>query len=487
MTARVLLLQPPLVHSSRYGVSLFPLGLAYVAANLMKEHFHVSILDCFLEKRTQSVQHENGLYRIGLSDKEIRDRITSFQPDVVGISIPFSLQFRPAANLANLVRNTLPKVPIVAGGAHVSAAPESLNESEFDYLIIGEGERTFPELIRYLDSGKKFDPHLPGVSYRDQNHNFTNDLPNRLISDLDSLPFPSYELIPLRKAWARRVPYANVIATRGCPYNCNFCSIHSTMGKILRKRSIENIIAEINLLYHKYGVREIFFEDDNLTSDMNWAKELFYSLSQQRIDIEIGVRNGIRADKVDKELLKLMKGAGCSRVCFAPESGNQQTLDKIIDKRLKLEEVEKGVMLARSVGINVTCFFVIGLPGEKKEDIQITIDFAKRLKSLGCDSVDINCATPYPGTRLYAECFKLGYIKENIDYSQLHTGIAAISTPDFSAAEVMSFRMQALNELRESLNERMNRLARSFVQEPRLFAKRKIRRYFHLFRLNAVM
>ena len=259
------------------------------------------------------------------------------------------------------------------------------------------------------------------------------------------------------------------------------------MGKILRKRSVENIIGEITLLYHKYGVREIFFEDDNLTSDMTWAKELFYSLSQQRIDIEIGVRNGIRADRVDKELLNLMKIAGCSRICFAPESGNQQTLDKIIDKRLKLEEIENAVMLARSTGLNVTCFFVIGLPGETKEDIQNTIKFAKHLRELGCDSVDINCATPYPGTRLYAECIKLGYIKENIDYSQLHTGIATVSTLEFSAAEVTSLRIQALKELNENINERMNRLARAFVQKPRLFAKRKLRRYYHLLKRNAVV
>ena len=475
------------MHSSRYGVSLFPLGLAYVAANLRKEHCHVSILDCFLENRTQSVKLENGLNRIGLSDKEIYDRIKTFQPDAVGISIPFSMQHQPAVHLADIVRKTLPKIPIVAGGAHVSAAPESLNESEFDYLIIGEGEKVFPELIRYLGRGKKYDPSLPGVFYRDRNHDFTNELPNRLISKLDSLPFPAYDLIPLRKAWARRVPYANVIATRGCPYNCNFCSIHSTMGKILRKRSVENIIGEITLLYHKYGVREIFFEDDNLTSDMTWAKELFYSLSQQRIDIEIGVRNGIRADRVDKELLNLMKIAGCSRICFAPESGNQQTLDKIIDKRLKLEEIENAVMLARSTGLNVTCFFVIGLPGETKEDIQNTIKFAKHLRELGCDSVDINCATPYPGTRLYAECIKLGYIKENIDYSQLHTGIATVSTLEFSAAEVTSLRIQALKELNENINERMNRLARAFVQKPRLFAKRKLRRYYHLLKRNAVV
>jgi len=476
---KVLLLQPPQIHTSKHGVSSFPLGLGYIAANLVKEGFQVSILDCFLEKRKRSFHLRNGLYRIGLSDKEISQRIQEFHPDAIGISIAFSRQFQAAVNLALLVRHMYPQIPIVAGGAHVSAAPESLQESEFDYLIVGEGEKAFPELLYHLGRSNGFDPDLPGVFYRDQNRNLTPALPSRFISDLDSLHFPAYELIPLKKAWRKRVPYANILATRGCPHNCNFCSIHFTMGTSIRRRSIQNIIDEITLLHRKYGVKEIFFEDDNLTSNINWAKQLFYSISQLHLDIEIGVRNGIRADKIDKELLELMKEAGCSRVSFAPESGSQRTLDNIIGKRLKLENVEEAVVLARSVGLMITCFFVIGLPGETKKDFQETIAFARKLRRLGCDSIDINCATPYPGTRLYSECMSKGYINQKLDYSQLHTGTSVISTPDFTANDVRSIRLEAMKELKESFSAKIKRGILCFIRQPISFLKKKIRRYFY--------
>ena len=479
MTANVILLNPPQCHFSKCGISSFPLGLAYIASNLLEERFKVSILDCYLEGRTQFTQLDNQLYRIGLSDEEINQRIKEVRPDVVGISIPFSTQYYSALDLAKLIRNTFPQIPLVAGGAHVSAAPESLNKSEFDYLIVGEGEKAFAELVVNLVNGNCTDLAFPNIYSRDQNRNFITHSPSTYISDIDSLPFPAYHLLPLKKAWSKRVPYANILATRGCPHNCNFCSIHSVMGKTLRKRSVENIIEEIVLLYEKHGVREVFFEDDNLTASISWAKELFYRISRQNIDIEIGVRNGIRADRIDKELLQLMKKAGCSRVCFAPESGDQHILDKIIGKNLELAEVEKAVVLASGVGLNVTCFFVIGLPDETKDDIQKTIDFARKLKILGCDSIDINCATPYPGTRLYNECRKRGYISDELDYSQLHTGVAVISTPNFTAKEITSLRLEAMQNLKENFAEKTKRMTRSFFDQPSLFIKKRIRGFLH--------
>jgi magnesium-protoporphyrin IX monomethyl ester (oxidative) cyclase len=450
--------------------------LAYIASSLVKEKFQVSILDCFLEKRMQSVSIGKGLFRIGLSDVELAGRIKEMSPDVIGISIGFSRQFQSAINVASLVRYICGRIPIVAGGAHVSAAPESLNESDFDYLVVGEGERSFPKLLHAIDRNHGSELAVPGIFHRDQNHIFRASLPPEFIPDLDSLPFPAYDLLPLRKAWRKRVPYANIMATRGCPHNCSFCSIHSVMGRRIRRRSIENVISEIELLVYKFDVREVFFEDDNLTSKMTWAKQLFQRLSHLKVDIEIGVRNGIRADKVDRELLDLMRKAGCARVCFAPESGSQDTLDNIIGKGLKLEDVEKAVKLAHSIGLNVTCFFVIGLPGETKTDIQRTIDFGRKLRRLGCDSVDINCATPYPGTRLYAECISKGFVDEKTDYSRLHTWESIISTRDFSAKEVTLLRSEAMKDLKESFEEKVERGLNRFIHQPMLFTKRKIRR-----------
>jgi radical SAM superfamily enzyme YgiQ (UPF0313 family) len=448
----------------------------------MNEGFRVSILDCYLEKRRQFSLIDNKLYRAGLSDAEISERMKQFCPDVIGISINFSKQLKAAISLAQLTRKLFPQIPIITGGAHVSASPESLNESEFDYLIGGEGERAFSDLLHQLSRNNSMPVDIPGVFYRDHNNMFISSLPCSHIHDLDSLPFPAYDLMPLREAWRKRVPYANIIATRGCPYNCNFCSIHSVMGRSFRSRSTENLITEIELLYSKYGVREFFFEDDNLTLNIAWAKELFYNLAKMHMDIEIGVRNGIRADKIDKELLELMSRAGCSRVCFAPESGSQRVLDKVIGKNLELGKVEEAVLLARSVGLNVSCFLVIGLPGETKDDIQKTIDFAKKIRRLGCDSIEMNIATPYPGTSLYAECVSKRYIAEKLDYSQIDSNTALISTPDFTPDEIALYRFEATKRVKESLSEKIRRGILNFIQHPWLFIKRKIRRYYYTLR-----
>lgn len=473
---RVLLIQPPQIHTSSHGVDSFSLGLAYMASSLRKEGFEVSLLDCFLEERKQSICLGRGLYRIGLSDQEICAKIERINPNFIGINIGFSRQYRSAIYVAFLIRSMFDKIPIIAGGAHVSAAPESLNQSDFDYLVVGEGEKALPKLLHAIEKKAGAELNIAGLYYRNQHHIFKPSLPSELISNLDDLPFPAYDLLPLNKAWEKRVPYANIMATRGCPHRCCFCSIHSIMGKRIRRRSIESIISEIKLLVHKYGVKEVFFEDDNLTSNMSWAKELFERLAYLKLNIEIGVRNGIRADRVDRELLSLMKKAGCARVCFAPESGSQEILDNIIGKHLRLEEVEKAVRMARSIGLNVTCFFVIGLPGETIADMHKTIEFARKLRKIGCDTVDINCATPYPGTSLYSKCLREGLIKKDIDWTRLHTWESVISTDNFTPEDVMLLRLEAMKDLSESFAERLRRGLLTFISQPLRYTHRKIRR-----------
>ncbi len=440
----------------------------------------MSFLDCFLEKRNQFVSTGKGLYRIGMSNQEILDQVKKNNPDFIGINIGFSRQYQSAINIASLIRKNFGNIMLIAGGPHVSADPESHKKSDYDYLVVGEGEKVLPDLLRSIREKNADDPGIPGVYYRDRVHNFKLSKPAELILNLNALPFPAYDLLPLKKAWRKRIPYANIIATRGCPHGCCFCSIHSVMGKKVRRRSIESVVSEVNLLVHKYGVKEIFFEDDNLTSNMNWAKELFDRLASLSHNVEIGVRNGIRADRVDRELLYLMQKAGCSRVCFAPESGKQEVLDTIIGKRLMLHDVENAVRLARLVGLNVSCFFVIGFPGETIIDIHETINFARKLRRIGCDTVDINCATPYPGTLLYLKCIEEGLIPGDIDFARFHTHVSMISTEEFTPEQVMSLRIEAMKELSENFFEKLRRGVKNFNLNPVLFTHRKIRRLISL-------
>jgi len=474
---KVVLLQPFKLHRTPIGGSSYPLGLGYVAAGLIKFGIDVNILDCYLENSSLATPIQNGsLYRIGLADNDIQNKVRNFDPDVVGINIGFSVQLKAAEAVASLLKSTNNKLILVAGGAHVSAAPESLNHSSFDYLVAGEGEEAFPRLVNAVNRNPYDIESIPGVYYRDPKGDFTSNEPRRLIMNLDDIPFPAYDLMPFEKIWAHRIPYANIIATRGCHNNCCFCSIHAITGRKIRRRSIENILEEIELLVHRYHVKEIFFEDDNFTANMDKAKKLFESLCRKSYHVEFGFRNGIRADKIDKELLTLMRRAGCARVCFAPESGSQDVLDNIIDKHMKLGDVEKAVVTAREVGLNVSCFFVIGIPGETKEDLQETVRYAARLRRLGCDTVDINCAVPYPGTRLYRQCLEKHQINEDFDWLRLHTADSIINTDEFSANEIMTIRLEAMEALRETKAEKFRRSLQNFEAAPVEYSKRFLRK-----------
>ena len=210
---------------------------------------------------------------------------------------------------------------------------------------------------------------------------------------------------------------------------------------------------------------------------MDWAKELFRGLIREKLRLEIYFRNGIRADRVDLELLQLMKKAGARRVWFAPESGRQETLDRIIRKHMKLEDVENAVRMARKAGLAVTCFLVIGFPEETMDDVNQTIRYGHRLRKLGCDSIGISCASPYPGTELFQRCIDRGIIsKENLDYQSLSTMDSIIFNEWFSADELKGIRDQAMRELnRQSLQDfiraapgRVSRL----VSNPSLFIRK---------------
>jgi magnesium-protoporphyrin IX monomethyl ester (oxidative) cyclase len=210
---------------------------------------------------------------------------------------------------------------------------------------MGEGEFAFFDLINALRNSRSI--KIPGVITKADMQNARFFTPKHPIEDLDSLPFLKYDLLPLQKYWSGESRWVNMIATRGCQFNCNFCSIHSVMGKALRLRSIDNIISEIELIKERFNVNEIRFEDDGLTNNISWSKQLFSKIISKDFGITFKVRNGMRADTADEELLMLMKTAGFKEVIFSPESGSQKTLDNIIKKGLRLEKVEQAIVLAK--------------------------------------------------------------------------------------------------------------------------------------------
>jgi len=451
---RICLVNPPQVYRKSIGTPYVfePLGLGYIASILEKDH-DVFVIDAALEG--MKCPKEKGEYvYLGLSPEDIKKKISKRVPDVVGISVPYTLNSESAMMVASAVKEIDKEIITVMGGAHTTARPqESLKEGNVDYVVIGEGEETVNELVKYLlGKGVSAPEDIKGIGFR-RGRDFVVTGARPPVRDLDALPFPAWHLFDMdgyfRAASSGRLARklntysprsASIVTTRGCPYDCNFCSIHLTMGFGFRMRSPDNVVREIEWLVKEYGVRHINFEDDNLTLKKSHACGIFDLIIQRKLDISWSAPNGIRADKLDEELVIKMKSSGAKRVFLAPESGSQRVVNDIIGKRLDLKSIEKALRLLKRHGIAVDGSFVIGLIGETKAEILKTILYALKLKLLGLDKAGIHIATPYYGTGLYKEAIEKGLLKKDLKESDFSTSCSLIETKEWSHGDIMRYR-----------------------------------------------
>jgi anaerobic magnesium-protoporphyrin IX monomethyl ester cyclase len=432
---------------------LQPLDIAYVAAVLEKDH-EVHIIDAANEgwKTLQDV--DGNKYRQGLKNDEIAARLKKWSPDLVQITIPFSGWWKPAYEMAQIAKTTNENAVIVLSGLHPSAQPsECLSHPNVDYIIVGEPEVTAKELANTLDQKKGFDlKKILGIGYLKEGQPIITP-PRPPIQDLDSLSFPARHLLPMEEYFAavKENPlrgeighhWTTMITSRGCPYNCVFCSVHTLMGKQWRARSPQNVIAEIKQLVDTYGIKQIDFSDENICLDKKRMETICDLIVENKFDLEWFTPNGVRADTLTPTLLRKMKASGCKKIRLAPESGVQRVVDEIIKKDLKLTDVEQAIVWAKKAGIHVGLFFVLGLIGETKQDIQKTIQYAYKLRGLGAESFHFSVAMPVYGTELYEQAVKGGFLRDCFSDEALAASEPLIETEDFTADELVELCKQA--------------------------------------------
>lgn len=310
---------------------------------------------------------------------------------------------------------------IVLGGPHPTCLPdEALAKKSVDFVVRGEGEVTFYELVKALEKKQSLN-NIKGISYKKDNNVIHNE--NReFISNLDELPFPAYELFGNLNKYSHpqpllgwRKPIVNIITSRGCPFGCCFC-YKGTFGKAWRARSPENVVEEWKYLIKKLKVKEISIQDDLFNLDLKRAKKIMRLIIEKRLQIPFTFPNGVRADLLDEELVKLMRKAGLYRTGIGIESGVQEVLNDI-GKNEKLEKIEEGIRLFKKYRIQTVAFFVMGNPKDTEETMQQTINFAKKINPT---FAQFTMATPLPGTRLFEIAKNTGTlrIKNWDEYSQ---------------------------------------------------------------------
>jgi len=457
---KFLLINPPRIHRPSFNdfVVNIPIGLLSIAAYLQKSpSLLVSIIDCLVE--SFEIHQNNGYIRYGMSFAELKRRVSATDPDIIGIAFPFSTQSDICIKTAENLKNILPHVLVIAGGPHATVAAKKIlnGSSAVDICVIGEGELTLSELLdHYRIENHSFTSlnDINGIAYKDINGNVLHTKSRKYISELDNLPYPAYYLVDMEQylqnkfSYGRRTPYVNakrvnMITSRGCPFDCIFCSIHLSMGRKWRAHSAEYVANHIESLISQHDIEYIHFEDDNFTCDLKRFDKILDIFHEKKIKIGWDNQNGMRADNWTFDRLTNAKKSGCSMINISIESGVQEVLDKIIKKNLKLTDVMETIKLCREVGLPVVAFFVIGIPGETVDEMKKTLLFAIKLhKYYNVDSA-IMVATPFYGTRLYELCKEKGYISEaNISRKLVNTTLnmplSIIRTPSFGPEDIKS-------------------------------------------------
>lgn len=430
----------------------------YIAAYLLKNGHDVKIVD---------------LYASHLQDREIISFIRRFKPWMVGLST-FTASTDPMFYLGKLIKETFPSIKIVLGGIHASYLPGAcLSHQSVDFVIRGEGEITFLELVNAIETNKSFSD-VNGIAYR-LNGKIVCTPHRQLISDVDSLPWPAYHLIDFDKyflAITRGVTnkrVASILTMRGCLYKCTFCSHHYDYNSRVRKRDSQDVVDEIRYLYEKYGVRELQFEDNSFTCDPERVLKICSLINKNKLRISWNCN--IRADKVSDELFYTMKKSGCESVLLGVESGSQKMLD-LMKKGVTVEQVRSAVKIVKKYHIRINCSFVIGTPGDTRDTVLQTYRLAKELDP---DYVMFSSLIPSVGSELFEVAVEEGKV-------DIHTLKGADYITVYSDKDPI---IEMCQLTKEELIFFMEKFTRSFYLRPKYIIKRllNIRSFSEIIRI----
>ncbi len=397
-----------------------PLGLAYVAAALVRAGHAVTVIDPTGEAIDRFTPLGGELIRRGLTDDEILARIGN--PDLIGFSLMFSQDWLVARALIERVRAAHPRVPLVAGGEHFSAEPVGALTTApgLDYVLLGEGDRSLLDLIEHLDGSRNVD-EVPGLYYRKPTGEIVTTGPAIRLRDIDDLPWPAWDLVPIEAYLAgghgngvnrgRGMP---INTTRGCPYRCTFCSSPSMWTTRYVTRRPADVVAEMQHYVRTYHASNFDFQDLTATIRKDWVLELCERIASAGLAISWQLPGGTRSEVLDDDVLPALVRAGCTNVTYAPESGHVETL-RVIRKKLDPDRMLVSMRRAVRAGCNVKANFVFGFPTDTYGSLFRSFAFLARAAVVGVHDISLAPYRPYPGSEIFRELQAKGTIPAVLD------------------------------------------------------------------------
>lgn len=417
---KILLIQPPQTMKEIYGKlgviapSQTPIGILSIGAVLKKQGHRVEIIDCQAE---------------GLDHEELFLRIVTSKPDIIGVTST-TVSFNSAKHLLARVKEEFPRVTTLFGGSHLSAIPEKTMREcpHIDIGVLGEGEKTVSEIVRMMDECNEV-RGIKGIIVR-EGGTIHKSAPQEPIRDLDSLPFPAWDLLKSFQDYhllsLRGEDKGTIVVTsRGCPFNCSYCS-QAVFGHNWRFNSVDYVIEQVKYLVRRYGLNFIDFEEDLFTV----LPKRVEAICERILSDDLAVRWSCmaKAGHVSLPLLRLMKKAGCSIIYMGIESSSDRVLS-LLNKGVTRHKIEESVRMVHEAGINVYGSFIFGVPTQTIPEMRETLSFAR---SLPIHSASFFLFTPYPGTRLRDIAFLHGKVSTNWDDYSAHPTRPAYIEKGFS-------------------------------------------------------
>jgi len=421
---KITLVNPPYPPSVHSHPPFIPLGLAYLGAVAEREGHEVVVIDCQAEK---------------LSYEDFHKRIEQTPSDVIGVTAT-TLLYKSAMKLITIAKQVQPQTVTMLGGSHGTFWDENaLNEyPSLDIVVRREGETTFTELLNKLQTKNNINSVL-GITFRNKEGTVVSNPDRPFLEDLDALPFPAHHLLPLDALKRMGKILFPLITSRGCVYWCDFCSTVRMFGRGYRMRTPKNVVDEMEMIHNKYGVNQVTFYDDAFTVNRERVLKICEELHARKLDLTWDC--GTRVDMVDRELLKTMHNAGCIAVWLGVESGSEAILGAM-NKRIKLDQTRLAYKTAHEVGLMTIANTVLGFPGETEQTARETINFVKELNP---DDVGFYVATPYPGTPMYEQVKKNGWLRVT-DFNKYDTAGPTFETPWLSMEKLADIRYKAYQE-----------------------------------------
>jgi radical SAM superfamily enzyme YgiQ (UPF0313 family) len=396
-----------------------PLGLAYVVAAVRQAGHECTILDAIAEAPEQRIA-AGRLMRLGLTDEQILDRIDPQAP-VLALTNMFSFNWPTLRELIRKIRARFPEKIIVAGGEHFTGLPElSMREAPIDYIVLGEGEEVATELLARIEGGA-FDPsEVRGICWRRGEEIVLNPRASR-VRDVDELPWPAWDLFDVAGynrhnlvfglCWGTTIP---ILATRGCPYQCTYCSSPRMWTTRWWSRDPIRVVDEIEHLHQRYGATNFPMQDLTMIIKKDWVVTFCQEIIRRGLQISWQLPAGTRCEVIDDEVAGLLRESGCRFLCYAPESGSERTRE-LIKKKMKRESFLSAVDAALGAGLSLETFFVIGFPHDTADDLRQTARLAREIARRGVEDIAVNVYFPIPATELFGYLEKTGRVTLNDD------------------------------------------------------------------------